>query len=146
MGRRTNIDENLFRRLAMPNDNSENEAGNGTTLTDMPSQSYVGTWNIQQPEFPLVVTALSLFSPIPPIDVTMLQNGMRLMAPIVDPNVYRPWARVQINAPTPAQAPLVIETLILKTTDPEPPVAASSQYIRVVIRNVILPEGTRDPH
>ncbi len=128
----------------MPDGNSEQSMRPDIVTSDIEPPSYVGVWNVSQVEFPLIASAMSMYSVVPPLDVTMVQNGMRAMVAPITSTIYRPWARVQINQPAPNQAPLVIETLVLKTNELEPPVSAGSQYIRVVIRNLIIPEGTRD--
>jgi len=125
---------------------TEPESTNGEALTDtiMPSQSYVGMWNLQSAEFPLIASAMSVYSPIVPLTATALQNGMLSLGAVPNFSNNRTWGRVQVNQPVHANAPLVIETFFLTSNDPEPPVAVSSQYIRVVIRSIIIPGGTKD--
>lgn len=115
--------------------------------TTTAERGYLAAWNMQTEEFPIESVAQCTQVPVLPVITVLPQNGLQPMNVPTTGLFNWNWLRVILEKPSDAQAPLVIETLLLKGTEFEPPVAASSQYIRVVIRNYIIPtetDGTKD--
>jgi hypothetical protein len=109
-------------------------------------QSVVYVMNLDSSEFPVIIEALGIGSTVQPISVTVYENGAVPLGTPEDSKVNRRWIRVTIANPNSTTTPpLVVDTLVLKSTDLEPPFVTTSQYIRVVIRNVILPAEGK-PH
>ena len=107
-----------------------------------PEQSYVMAWNLQEAEFPVNIDIFSLDSTVPPLTVTLTQNGMQPIGGSMASASNRRWARVSVTNPDGIQPPLIVEMLVLHPSEIEPPLTTSSQYIRVVIRNYQIPQDT----
>jgi hypothetical protein len=115
--------------------------GYGNNVGISPELSYVMAWNLQEAEFPVNIEIFSLDSGIPPLMVTLTQNGMMPIGGATASSSNRRWARVQVSTPDSVQAPLIVELIVLHPSEIEPPVTTTSQYIRVVIRNYQIPQG-----
>lgn len=102
-------------------------------------QSYVYVQNLDQAEFPVIVTLYNVEGTAAPISVTIYQNGAAPIGTPSDAYIDRRWARISIANPLDTQPPLLVDTLVLHPNEVEPQIPVSSQYIRVVIRNIIIP-------
>jgi len=115
---------------------------NAPTATNQ-ERGYIAAWNMQSEEFPIESVIQCSQVPVVPVITVLPQNGLQPMNVPTTGQFNWNWMRVILEKPSDAQAPLVIETLMLKGTEFEPPVAAATQYIRVVIRNYIIPTETK---
>jgi hypothetical protein len=106
-------------------------------------QSKVYVMNLDSSEFPVTIEAFGVAGTVAPISVTVYANGTANLGTPEDSSKDRRRALVTVAHPTTtstAPAPLVVDTMVLNSTEPEPPFDVSTQYIRVVIRNIIIPQ------
>jgi hypothetical protein len=116
-----------------------------TESTQPIEQSYVYAQNLASTEFPVTITVLDILNLVPPIMVTLSQNGFVPLGDTGDAHKTRLLTRVQIANASNVSPPLVVDTYILNPLSVEPPITVTSQYIRVVIRNYQIPQ-TEKPH
>jgi hypothetical protein len=106
-------------------------------------QSYVYVMNLDSSEFPVIVEARGIGSTIQPISVTLTDNGVAALGTPDDSKIDRRVVRVTVTNPgstTTAPPPLYVDTLVLHPNEIEPPITIATQYIRVVIRSIIIPQ------
>jgi len=111
----------------------------GATVEEV-LQSVVYVMNLDLTEFPVTIEAMGVDSTVTPISVTIYSNGSVPLGTPDDSKQDRRWTRITVANPNSlAIPPLVVDTMVLNSSEVEPPIVTTTQYIRVVIRNVIIP-------